>query len=143
MYRVPHLILVDDDGEVLQMLQLFFASLNVTVTAFSNPVQAFECIQYHLDEIDGVLSDLHMQPLSGIELLKKVRCLDETLPFYLMSAEASKEEVLPARASKLTAFYEKSAVYTHLKWIVDSLRPQNSISSLQPDSSGHAIQHTR
>lgn len=130
MYRVPHLILIDDDREVLQMLRLFFASLEVTVTAFSDPVHALEFIELHLEEIDGVLSDVHMQPFSGIELLKKVRLLNTTFPFYLMSADASREDVMLAGSHNLTGFMEKSAVYTQLKWLVDSLRPESRINSL-------------
>lgn len=139
MYRAPNLILIDDDDEVLQMLQLLFASLEVTVTAFSNPEHALEFIELHLDEIDGVLSDVHMEPFSGIELLKKVRLLYTTFPFYLMSANAAEEDVLRACSDDLTGFLQKSAVCTQLTCLVDSLKQRRSINALPFDRSGTSL----
>lgn len=131
MYKVPHLILVDDDDEVLQMLQLFFAPLDVTVTAFSNPAHALEYIGLHLNKIEGVLSDVQMHPFSGIELLKKIRALNATLPFYLMSADVSKQNIVTqATFLNLTGFFEKSAIYQQVKFLVDSLGPDTDLHSL-------------
>ncbi len=77
-----HLLLVDDDTEVLLLLEDLFSSRGYQITTASNPLKALEILDD--TEPDLVIADYQMPDLNGIELLKDVReKLPETMRILL------------------------------------------------------------
>jgi len=65
-----------------------------SVKTFSNPEHAFEWLKS--ESADLVISDIRMKEMSGIELLQRIRQLDEKLPVILMTAWSSVESAVTA-----------------------------------------------
>ncbi len=64
-----------------------------------------------------VISDWNMQPMTGIELLKKVRSEPKTakLPFIMVTAEAKAENVVAARQAGVNNYIIKPFTQAVLK----------------------------
>jgi len=118
---IPRLVIIEDDDEVLQMLQLHLSMLEVEAISFTEPLSAFDYIQKHITNIDGILSDLNLSPITGIDLLEKTRSLSASLPFFLMSGNASKEAQEAAVNLKVTGILKKTTMLSQLSHIVESI----------------------
>jgi len=66
-------ILVVDDDSVVRVLLEQLLSPKYTVLLAENGIQAWNLISENSDEIDVVLSDMHMPLLDGMGLLKRIR----------------------------------------------------------------------
>ena len=64
-----------------------------------------------------VLSDWNMQPMTGFEMLRKVRAEDRTksLPFVMVTAEAKTENVVAARQAGVNNYIIKPFTLAVLK----------------------------
>lgn len=54
-----------------------------------------------------IISDWNMEPMTGIELLKKVRGSGKTIPFIMVTAESKTENVLAAREAGVNNYIVK------------------------------------
>lgn len=68
-------------------------------------------------QYDLVISDWNMQPMTGLELLKKVRSETKTakLPFIMVTAEAKAENVVAARQAGVNNYIIKPFTQAVLK----------------------------
>jgi DNA-binding NtrC family response regulator len=121
-HKIPRLVVIDDDDEVLEMLLLHLSLHDVEVVSFSDPTAALEYICNNVSSIDGILSDLNLNPITGIDLLKKTHSLAPALPFYIMSGNASSEEIEAAKALNVTGILDKIAMLNQLGAIVDDIK---------------------
>lgn len=73
----------------------------------SNGIEARQALESN--DVHFILSDWHMGPMDGIELLKYVRSSDKykTIPFVMVSAESIKEQVIMAVASGIDDYILK------------------------------------
>lgn len=100
---IHRILLLDDEPTVLNALRLLLGALGFSVQDFSSP----EAAVAHLNEAssvatdtaqavtlpDLVLSDLKMPKMNGHQVLAAVRAKHPRLPFVLMSAHATPEDV--------------------------------------------------
>ena len=102
----PHVILVDDEPGVLNALKLLLSALGFTVSDFIDPRAA---LTYLKNDGAGaiIVSDLRMPHLDGIEFLKSIVTAGITLPFVLMSAHATEEDVKRATVAGAKGFLSK------------------------------------
>jgi two-component system chemotaxis response regulator CheY len=58
---------------------------------------------------DFILSDWHMEPMTGLELLKKVRSMPETkkIPFLMVTAESKPENIIAAKNAGVSNYIIK------------------------------------
>ncbi|MCZ6627869.1 MAG: fused response regulator/phosphatase [SAR324 cluster bacterium] len=84
----PHLLVVDDDNDILRIVQFFLSKQKFKVHTANNGEEALAVLEVHPD-IDLILSDVMMPKLNGLELLKKVRSNKRysEIPMILISAE--------------------------------------------------------
>lgn len=54
-----------------------------------------------------IISDWNMEPMTGIDLLKKVRGAGKTVPFIMVTAESKTENVLAAREAGVNNYIVK------------------------------------
>jgi putative two-component system response regulator len=95
-----HVLFVDDDFWVLESVSELLRCEGFTVHPFNSGVDAFKWFQE--GAVDLVLSDIRMPELNGIELLKKIRAVDQDIPVILGTGYADLEMAL--EAIKLGAF---------------------------------------
>lgn len=70
-----------------------------------------------------VISDWNMEPMSGYELLQKVRAVDKlkSLPFIMVTAESKTENVIAAKQAGVSNYIVKPFNAETLKQKIDSV----------------------
>jgi len=81
---VTHLLIVDDQPGIRMLLQEVFEQSGYTVTVAANGQEALE--KFDAQTIDGVLLDMKIPGMNGIEILKRIKALDATTPVMMMTA---------------------------------------------------------
>jgi DNA-binding NtrC family response regulator len=81
---VRHLLVVEDDVPMREMLDALFSDIGYRVTTADSAERAMQLLAD--EEFDLVLSDIHMSGRSGIELVADVRKLRPDVPVILMTA---------------------------------------------------------
>jgi DNA-binding NtrC family response regulator len=94
------LLIVEDEPEMLLFLKRFFQRKGYTVTAVASGEDAWQALTE--TEYDLVLSDLVLEKMSGMELLKKTRAIDRDLPFIIITGAGTIESAV--KAIKIGAF---------------------------------------
>ncbi|MBL8163915.1 MAG: response regulator [Anaerolineae bacterium] len=91
--RRPHILIVDDDADVLGLLKLMVQAQN-DVTCVRSGAEALEQIAAH--SFDLVLLDIMMPEVSGMDVLKSIRTNIQTadLPVILVTALAKSDEIV-------------------------------------------------
>ena len=101
-------LIVDDYKTMLRVLRNLLRQMNFTdIVEAEDGAEAFERLQQ--DTFGLVISDWNMAPMSGMELLQKVRA-DETmkdLPFIMITAESSSENVIAAKEAGVSNYIIK------------------------------------
>ena len=95
-----HVLFVDDDFWVLDSVSELLRSEGYTVHPFSSGLDAFNW--FLGNEVHLVLTDIKMPELNGIDLLKKIRSVDQDIPIILGTGYADLDMAL--EAIKLGAF---------------------------------------
>ena len=112
LYREPQCkkpklaLVVDDEESILALAESYFAKLGIKAITTSDPELALTLVETHRHELDLVVLDYLMPPMTGLELLDRIFTLVE-VDAYLMSG-FTRGEVGDAQArSQLTGFIAK------------------------------------
>jgi DNA-binding NtrC family response regulator len=95
------LLIVEDEHEMLMFLKRFFSRKGYMVTAVAGGEEAWAALSE--TEYDLVISDLLLEGMSGMELLKKSRAIDQDLPFIIITGAGTIESAV--EAIKIGAFH--------------------------------------
>jgi two-component system chemotaxis response regulator CheY len=81
-----------------------------------------------------VISDWNMEPMDGLELLQQIRSVNAfaSVRFIIMSAQATRDQVLAARSEGADSFIVKPFTAAALKEKIDFLFLGNEKSDLYP-----------
>lgn len=101
------ILVVDDDWEVSRLLKLGLESRGFRVALASDGASALDLLEQ--ERADLILSDVRMPCMDGHELLQAVRERTEwsDIPFILMSATTSQQEIVAVESSGADAFVAK------------------------------------
>lgn len=95
--RNVHILLIDDDPEVLDMVHSALAHYGMEVYAYPDPAQALDLLQNpSAPEFDLVITDINMEGLDGFDVIHKVKTLQPHLPVVLMTGQASVDYAIRA-----------------------------------------------
>lgn len=96
---MPTILIVDDDAAVRGMLYDLFSERYECHTA-STAEEAFQYLE--VEDYDVILTDIAMEGLSGVELLKRVQLRDCETPVILISGKGNEQD--PKQLLDLGAF---------------------------------------
>jgi two-component system chemotaxis response regulator CheY len=110
-------ILVVDDFKMMRRVvknllnQLGFSNLDEA----SDGAEALQKLQTR--SYDLVISDWNMEPMTGIELLERVRSIEETknVNFIMLTAEAKPENIVKAKQAGVNSYIVKPFTAKMLK----------------------------
>ena len=95
--RAVHILLIDDDPAVLDMVHSALAHYGMEVHAYPDAAQALELIQNPAaPQFDLVISDIQMDGLDGFDVIHKVKATQPHLPVVLMTGQASVDYAIKA-----------------------------------------------
>src|SRR5579871_1659948 len=85
MQTVPHLLLVDDDEDILSLLTTFFRKHGHAVTVATDGTQMFEALERN--GIDLIVLDVMLQHEDGFSLCRRLR-VSSNIPVIMLTAMA-------------------------------------------------------
>lgn len=88
------ILLVDDEQDMLAILKRFLSRQGHGVHTASSGEEAWKAISETM--YDLLITDLAMEPMDGLELLKQVRTVDNLLPVIIMTGAGSIESAVEA-----------------------------------------------
>ncbi len=95
--RAAHILLIDDDPAVLDMVHSALAHYGMEVHAYPDPAQALELMQNPAaPQFDLVISDINMEGLDGFDVIHKVKAMQPRLPVVLMTGQGSVDYAIRA-----------------------------------------------
>ncbi|MBF0239775.1 MAG: PAS domain S-box protein [SAR324 cluster bacterium] len=80
-----HILVVDDEPTLGQLLQIQLAVFGYQVTVFQNSLEAFQCFSQSPQIFDLLITDLTMPNMTGDVLAEKILKIRPELPVILMS----------------------------------------------------------
>lgn len=83
------ILLVDDENNILNVLKMVLSASRHDVTAFDNGEEVIEILKK--EKFDLMLSDIRMNPVNGIELLRYVSKNKIPMPVIMLTAYSSIE----------------------------------------------------
>ena len=106
----PRILVADDQRDVLESLRFLLKTEDFDVETASSPRRLLENLGKN--EVDVVLMDLNYardttSGQEGLDLLREIRAIDETLPIVVMTAWASVELAVEAMRHGARDFVEK------------------------------------
>lgn len=83
---IEHILLIDDEEELLYVLRRMLAQLGYRVEAFSNPSLALHAFRNNPKSYDAVVTDMMMPDMNGADLIQKLRDIRPDLPAMVISS---------------------------------------------------------
>ena len=85
-YKSKSILLIDDEYDIVNLFKDLFENLSYKVIGFTSPLEALEHYKINWERYGLVISDISMPGMTGFELLKNIKKIDNTISFFLMSA---------------------------------------------------------
>ena len=117
-----NVLIVDDYKTMLRIIKNLLSQIGFeNVDEATDGEMAFTKLQEK--DYGLVISDWNMEPMSGYELLKKVRDVDalKSLPFIMVTAESKTENVVAAKQAGVSNYIVKPFNAETLKQKIDSV----------------------
>jgi two-component system response regulator AtoC len=83
--KQKRILAVDDEPNMRRLLEISLRQAGYQALTASNGKEALEKLK--TEQVDLVVSDLHMPGMSGLELLKNIRSDNEAIPFIMVTAQ--------------------------------------------------------
>ena len=86
MSKKSHLLCVDDDVKIVELLDIYLTSKGFEVTTCSNAREASDLTDFFL--YDLIILDIMMPKVSGIDFLRDFRIKDKNTPVLMLTANS-------------------------------------------------------
>lgn len=105
------ILLVDDEQEIRNVLSLMLKREHYEVSSFGRGEEALEEVENNPGVYDLILLDIQLPGMSGLELLKKIHCVDEAAICIMISGFATAENAIESLRTGAYDFIPKPCVY--------------------------------
>ncbi len=102
-----HILVVDDDDMIIQILQLILEGLGYQVTTQMSSIKAFEIFRSQPDKYDLVFSDTMMPDMTGDILTQKILKVRSDIPIILSTGFSKQIDNEKAKSIGARALVEK------------------------------------
>lgn len=116
MIDTPQLLISDDDRDFRDTLQSVFDRSGFDTLVAANGAEAVEIVKY--ENVHVVLIDLHMPRMNGLEAIRKIKELQDSLPCILLSA--SLDETIRDEAKDAFSLLDKPVNFRDVRSAVRS-----------------------
>jgi len=123
IYKTLKILCVEDEESVRLMYKEMFSLIFQEVYLAEDGVDGYE--QFEKEQIDIVLTDQSMPRMSGLEMSKKIREADATIPIIMVTALENLEMLREAIEVRVTSFIKKplsaKAIFATLEFVAKSV----------------------
>lgn len=102
---MTHLLIVDDQEGIRMLLQEVFEQAGYEVTVAANGERALQV--FTSQPIDGVLLDMKIPGMNGIEILKRMKSSNADVPVMMMTAYGELGLMAEARELGASLYFTK------------------------------------
>lgn len=117
-----HVLLVDDEPNLLRVLKRGLQRLGFEVTAMEDPRQAIEAVRQAPDSFHAYITDFDMPGLNGIESTRVIREIRAELPIMLCSGFMDTKTSDEATEAGVTRLMTKPILAKHLAQAICDLQ---------------------
>ncbi len=118
--------MIDDENSILESLKIFLSTMDYDVATASN---GMEGIQYvHKEHPDLVITDLKMPDLDGLEVLARIRDIDDNIPCIIMTAYEDIDSTIKAMQLGAYDYIEKPIDTPRFKALIRRSLESKSLS---------------
>lgn len=114
-----HILVVDDEPNMLRTLADIFRDEGFDVSAAASGEQAIEMSAAH--SYDVVLMDVRMPGIDGVEAFRRIRESQPSIPVVMMSAYSVDHLMNDALKEGVVAFLQKPLDAAKVIWMIRSL----------------------
>jgi two-component system response regulator HydG len=115
----PHIVVVDDDAEIQDLIRRFFVSKSYQVSIFADAETAFDAYLRNGDSWDILLTDLNLPQMSGADFTEKISRLKPELPIILITVSKSSDIAAEVISKGATDFIVKPIHFPQLLMSVE------------------------
>ncbi len=115
----PKLLVVEDDGDIRKILELYLSEKGFAVRVADSASTALEMLA--AEPIDLILSDVRMPGMSGLDLLRHVKERDPEIQLVLMSAYSCVKDAVEAIQLGAADYVEKPIDFRRLERVLQSV----------------------
>jgi two-component system, cell cycle response regulator len=116
--RKANILVIDDNPDVLGMLERGLYH-DYNVVAISQPEKASDIVKS--DDIDLVITDIMMSPVSGFEILRRVKEVNEIIEVILLTGEAP-DKIKPAVSAMQSGAHDYLLKPVNLRELKEAIR---------------------
>jgi len=119
--HTAHVLLVDDEPNLLRVLTRGLNRNGVEVTAVADPQRALEILREAPDKYDAFVTDFDMPGINGIEAARQVRDIRHNLPILLCSGFMDAQATSTATDAGVTRILTKPIMAKELAGVIREL----------------------
>lgn len=113
---MPRILVVDDEQDIRDFAKSFFEKRNIKVLTASGGVEALDIIDKQKPDL--VLLDVHMEEMSGVEVLKELRQNKNDIKVIMVTGVEEEAIVNEANSWGIRGYIHKPLVLEELEKIV-------------------------
>jgi DNA-binding NtrC family response regulator len=118
-------LIIDDDPSIRNMLSIVLKNEGYEVDAVESAIVALKKLKKEM--VDLIISDIKMPEISGIELLRKVKSIDQEIPVIMITGFASTNDAVEAMKLGAEDYIIKPFNLDELKIIINKSIHQKTI----------------
>ncbi len=115
--RSSHILVVDDDDTLLKFFKIHLNKFFSRVLVVHSASDAMDALKEK--EIDLVISDIRMPKVDGLQLMKKIKNFDPTIPVFLISGALLDDDQKETVGEKADGYLKKPFTIEELLDYVD------------------------
>jgi putative nucleotidyltransferase with HDIG domain len=133
MEHSSSILVVDDEPQIRSLLEEFLTSSGYTVRVAEDGMQALQLLQR--ESFNGILTDLKMAKLGGMELLRAIKPIYPNLPVVMITGYPSVEIAVEAMKEGAADFITKPLRLDELRLVLTRITKKHAPEQLISHSS--------
>jgi response regulator RpfG family c-di-GMP phosphodiesterase len=131
------ILVVDDESTIRKSIQKRLEKEGYEVTTSDNAKDALQLFQDQENSFDAVISDIRMEEMDGLELLKKLQSQRRDIPVIMVtgapSLDTAQESITAGAYDYITKPIERETLINTVKRAVEKKRLNDQIREYQQD----------
>ncbi|MFW5960484.1 MAG: sigma-54-dependent transcriptional regulator [Chitinivibrionales bacterium] len=135
------ILIVDDEGKMRALLAMALDSKGYSVKEAESGEEALECLKN--EDFDLIISDVRMEGIDGLELLKRVKSESPDTEFIVITAYADAKSGIEAMRNGAFQYipkpFEMDEILMHVKNVLEKHSLREQLSTIKQSSKENSL----